>query len=267
MNSVYTKILSWFNEYTQPFLNSDQFETRAATLKSVHTHLVVENNGLICDSISIDTELRCLSNIIALLHDIGRFEQFKRFQTFADRHSVNHADLGVQIIEQHDVLKSLDNDHQKLIKNAILLHNVQSLPKETSGTQKLLCQLIRDADKLDIYRIVSEHYKNPDSSNSSIIGIGISEENSISEEIIAAVCAKKSVDFSIMKTINDFKLVQLGWVFDLNFPMSVYLITRRKHFYDIRNSLPGHDRINDAIEVIEQHVKRILSEFSPPVSV
>lgn len=262
MDTVYTNILSWFNEYTQPFLNSDPFEKRAATLKSDHTHLVVKNNGLLCDSISINNELRCLSNIVALLHDIGRFEQFRKFKTFADRHSVNHAELGIQIIETHDVLKELDIEHRDLIKNAILLHNVQSLPSETNGIQKLLCQLIRDSDKLDIYRIASEHYKNPDSTDRGIIGIGISEGNSISEEIIAAICAKKSVDYSYMKSINDFKLVQLGWVFDLNFPMSVYLITERKHYYDIRNSLPDNERITSAVEVIEKHVTHVLSEFS-----
>src|SRR5512133_784563 len=221
-NTVYTNILSWFNDYTRLFLDSDQVEKRAATLKFDHTLLVVENNTLLCDSITIDNELRCLSTIVALLHDIGRFEQFRKYKKFADRHSVNHAVLGIQIIEQYNVLKELNAEHQELIKNAILLHNVPSLPPETAGVQRLLCQLIRDADKLDIYRIASEHYKNPDSTDRGIIGIGISEEDTISDEIVAAIRAKKSVDYSYMKSINDFKLVQLGWVFDLNFPMSVY---------------------------------------------
>jgi HD domain len=264
-NTVYNNILSWFDDYTRPFLDSDPVEKCAATLKSDHTHLVVKNNKLLCETITIDNELRCLSDIIALLHDIGRFEQFKKYRTFADRHSVNHACLGIEIIEQHNVLKELNNEHQKLIKNAILLHNAPSLPPETSGTQKLLCQLIRDSDKLDIYRIVSEYYKNPDSTNREIIGIGISEENTISDEIISAISAKECIDYSILKSMNDFKLVQLGWVFDLNFPMSIYLITERNHFYDIRNALPNHERINSAVDVIEQHVKNVLSGFTPPV--
>jgi len=262
INTVYSNILSWFNKYTSPFLDSEPVEKRAATLKIDHTHLVVENNALLCNSISINDELQGLSTIIALLHDIGRFEQFRKYQTFADRHSVNHAILGVQIIESHDVLKELGIEHQKLIKNAILLHNVPSIPSETSGIQKLLCQLIRDADKLDIYRIASEHYKNPDPTEKGIIGIGISEENSISHEVIASICAKKSVDYSCMKSMIDFKLVQLGWVFDLNFPMSVKLITERNHFYDIRNSLPEHEQIGVAIEVIDQHVQQVLIEFA-----
>ncbi len=261
-DTAYTNILTWFNDYTRSFIDSDPIEKRAATLKFDHTLLVVKNNMLLCDSISIDSEVRCLSAIVALLHDIGRFEQFRTFKTFADRHSVNHAVLGIQIIEQHNVLEELEIGHQKLIQNAIMLHNVPSLPPETSGVQKLLCQLIRDADKLDIYRIVSEHYKNPDSRDSEIIGIGVTEENAVSEEIVAAICAKKSVDYSQMKSINDFKLVQLGWVFDLNFPMSVHLITRRNHYYDILDSLPRDKTINAVVDVIEQHIKHVLVDFT-----
>ncbi|NLD93777.1 MAG: HD domain-containing protein [Fibrobacter sp.] len=261
-DTVYTKILTWFNAYTRSFIDSEPIEKRAATLKFDHTLLVVKNNSLLCDSISIDNKVRLLSDIVALLHDIGRFEQFKKFKTFADRHSVNHAELGIQIIKQHNVLEELEIEYQYLIQNAIMLHNVPSIPPETDGVQKLLCQLIRDADKLDIYRIASEHYKNPDSRDSRIIGIGVTEENTVSEEIVAAICAKKSVDYSQMKSINDFKLVQLGWVFDLNFTMSVHLITARNHYYDILNSLPRNKTTNAVVDVIEQHIKHVLKDFN-----
>jgi len=259
--TIYQNILTWFKEYTMPFFDSDPVESRAATLKYEHTLLVVKNNSLLCDSISIDSELRCLSEVVALLHDIGRFEQFRKYKTFADRHSVNHAVFGVQLIDKYDVLKELSVENQQLVKNSILHHNVTLLPSGLSDTQKLLCQLIRDSDKLDIYRIVSEHYKCPDPRDREIIGIGVSEGTTISNEIISAICAKKSVDYSQMKSMNDFKLVQLGWVFDLNFPMSIFLITDRKHFYDIRETLPNHEGISAAIKVIEQHVEHILSKF------
>lgn len=264
-NTVYTNILSWFDNYTQSFVSSDPVEKLASTLKIDHTLLVVKNNAILCDSISIDNELRCLSEIVALLHDIARFEQFKKYRTFSDRHSVNHACLGIQIIEQHDVLKELNNQQQQLVKNAILFHNAASLPKDLDATQRVLCHLIRDSDKLDIYRIVSDYYKNPDATSREIIGIGISEDDTISDEIILAICAKKNIEYSSMKTMNDFKLVQLGWVFDMNFPMSVYLFTQRNHFHDIRSSLPNnHMQMNSAIEIIERHINKVLSEFNPP---
>lgn len=261
-DTAYTNILTWFNTYTRSFIDSDPIEKRAATLKFDHTLLVVKNNTLLCDSIPIDSEIRHLSDIVALLHDIGRFEQFKKFKTFADRHSVNHAALGIQIIKQYNVLEELDSRYQDLIQNAIMFHNVPSIPPEISGMQKLLCQLIRDADKLDIYRIASEHYNSPDSRDSQIIGIGVTEDNTVSDGIVAAICAKKSVDYSQMKSINDFKLVQLGWVFDLNFPMSVHLITTRNHFYDILNSLPRNKSTNTVVDVIEKHIKHILNGFN-----
>jgi putative nucleotidyltransferase with HDIG domain len=261
-NTIYKNIFSWFNDYTRSYFDSEPVDSRAATLKHKHTLEVVKNNVLLCDSIGIDNELRHLSEIVALLHDIGRFEQFRRYKTFADRHSVNHAVFGIQIIDQYGILNGLSREHQVLVKNAILHHNVPSLPSDLDEVQTMLCQLIRDADKLDIYRIASEHYKQPDARDREIIGIGISEGNTISNEVVAAICAKKSVDYSQMKSINDFKLVQLGWVFDLNFPMSIYLIARRNHYYDIRDTLPSDEGISAALKVIDQHVEHILSQFT-----
>ena len=42
-----------------------------------------------------------IAEAVALLHDVGRFEQYKRYGTFNDRKSVNHAALGVEIMKKN----------------------------------------------------------------------------------------------------------------------------------------------------------------------
>ena len=51
-----------------------------------------------------------MAETAALLHDIGRFEQFHRYKTFSDARSEDHAALGVDAIKEEGLLQSIDNE-------------------------------------------------------------------------------------------------------------------------------------------------------------
>ena len=53
-----------------------------------------------------------LAEAIAVLHDIGRFEQFFRYHTYSDSASVDHARLGADIIERTGIVKMLAADER-----------------------------------------------------------------------------------------------------------------------------------------------------------
>ena len=84
-----------FKSYVSAYDISD----KRIALKVEHTYKVADIAEEIADSISeLSKEDVSLCWLIGMLHDIGRFEQMKRFGTFLDSESVDHAELGADII-------------------------------------------------------------------------------------------------------------------------------------------------------------------------
>lgn len=134
--------------------------------KIEHTFRVAELSRIIGSSISgVSDDYSNLCWLIGLLHDIGRFEQLKRYGTFLDSQSVDHAELGADIlfkdgvIEQFiqvpttDITVTLEKDIMEL---AIRNHNKYKIPEGLDEKQSFFCNVIRDADKIDIFRVICE---------------------------------------------------------------------------------------------------------------
>jgi hypothetical protein len=71
-----------------------------------------------------------------------------------------------------------------------------------------------------------------------------------SPSIIEAIVNRRMARFSHMKTLNDFKLLQLSWVFDLNFPETFVLARQRGDLAVIAGTLPDAYDLNRAVGVV-----------------
>ena len=122
-------------------------------LKVIHTYKVVENSKTIATMMNLSEEDIALAELIGLLHDIGRFEQVKRYGTFNDPKSVDHAKLGSSILFSEGKIKEfiVDNSEYDLIKSVIENHNEYRLPENISNRCKTFSNILRDADKIDIF--------------------------------------------------------------------------------------------------------------------
>lgn len=67
-------------------------------LKYDHTYRVAEMCDAITATLDMTPEDRDIAWLTGMLHDIGRFEQLRRYHTFQDRQSVNHAALSADIL-------------------------------------------------------------------------------------------------------------------------------------------------------------------------
>ena len=64
-----------------------------------------------------------IATLIGLLHDIARFEQYTQYHTFKDAQSIDHGDLGVEILNK-DIRKYIETDkYDETIKLAVKNHN------------------------------------------------------------------------------------------------------------------------------------------------
>ncbi len=228
----------WFTTYVQTFASKDIAVRQNIQLKEEHTKLVCKEILHLGHQLELNAgELR-LAELTALFHDIGRFEQYARYSTFVDGKSVNHAQLGVKILQEKDVLSQLDNSVRDLILRIIAYHNRAVLPAEENTTCLFFSRLLRDADKLDIWRVVTDYYRQINKKTNTALELGLPDTIGLSDAVVKDLLAGRIVDIKHLKNLNDLKLLQVGWVYDLNFTPSFQRLNEKGYLDMIRTVLP-----------------------------
>jgi putative nucleotidyltransferase with HDIG domain len=245
-------IKHWFDMYAHEFCTGDERIDSALCLKVRHTRNVALEILDIANSLNIDTADCYTAEIAALLHDIGRFEQFIRYHTYSDAVSVDHAQLGVGIIDKTHVLGRLDADEAALIRSVISHHNRITLPESTDTRFMRCLKLLRDADKIDILRVTTEHYLGL--STNDAIHIGLPDTLEVSERVAATVAGGAVVRLTDATSVSDFKLLQVSWVFDLNFPRTRQIVEQRKYLDTIGATLPRTDAVLRAMSAARRYL-------------
>lgn len=124
-------------------------------LKVDHTLRVTDLCDDIAQSLGLSVENRNLAWLCGLLHDIGRFEQVRRWDTFNDAASCSHAALGVEILFSEKRLGDfalLNSYDASVLHDAVAYHSDFRLPSNLDSRTYTLCNLLRDADKIDIVK-------------------------------------------------------------------------------------------------------------------
>lgn len=243
-------IRRWFVGYCQTFYSADPEDQRNILLKEEHTHRVCANIIRIGAEEGLDDERLQLAEVIALLHDVGRFEQYRQYRTFRDGLSVDHAALGAEIIREIDLLAGFYPLERDVIHHAVESHNVFVVPKRFQGDSLYFLQLVRDADKLDIWRVFREYYAQTEEERSAVVGLDFPDLPECSPEILDKMTNGELARLSAAKTLNDFKLIQLSWVYDLTFPESFRMVAEREHVRAITATLPDLPEVRRAVEAV-----------------
>lgn len=244
-DSARRDFLEWFSSYAQGFKDDDADVRRNIILKEEHTLRVVAEIHDLGREIGLSSADANIARVIALFHDVGRFEQYARYRTFVDRYSENHAELGVKVLRTHGVLDELDVGVKELILRAISYHNRPSLPVDEEKRCLFFSKLLRDADKLDIWKILIDYYHDDRETRNEAIGLGLPESDDLSVAVCDDLMNQRIVDSANVRNLNDLKLLQLGWVYDINFSPTYRKILERDYVGKIQQCLPSSDRITE----------------------
>ena len=247
---------SWFEQYVHSFHTDNPDIQRNFDLKLVHTRQVCMEILDLGQSLGLNQKDLYIAEIIALFHDVGRFEQYDRYGTFYDLKSEDHAALGVRVLKENHVLDSLDSTTRDLILKSISYHNRAFLPEKEIEVYLFFSRLLRDADKLDIWRVVTDYYQNQGQERNSALELGLRNDPEIADEVCEYLLAGKIVNVAAIKTLNDFKLLQMGWVYDLNFPRTFDLVRERCYLETIVSSLPKTEKVLKVYSVIRSFLER-----------
>ncbi len=204
----------WFDRYVDNIVKNNPDKKENLELKRIHTHNVCKESLKIMQNYRKNQQCRLVSFIIALFHDLGRFEQYAVFSTFNDKISTNHADLSIKIITENDLLKNINEYTKDIIVKAIENHNKAKMQRYDDYKINFLSKVIRDADKIDIYRIITQNYlsQNPNDS----INLGLKNSDLITDDVYKKILNKTSPFYEDLNTIVDLKILHLSWVFELS---------------------------------------------------
>jgi putative nucleotidyltransferase with HDIG domain len=245
---------AWFDGYSRTFYTDAAEDNKNIGLKIRHTSFVCENAVLIAREEQMADNDVLIAETAALFHDVGRFAQYAAYKTFRDSVSVNHGRLGAEILKEKEILADILPRDQELIINTVRFHNTFDIPSFDDKQKILFLRLIRDADKLDIWRVFAEHFHGAEEDKASAVGLGLPDRPDYSQTVLSCLHKKTPASLSDLKTLNDFKLMQLSWAYDLNFRPSFRLLAKRNLIREIASTLPQTTEISDALAVVEEFV-------------
>jgi hypothetical protein len=211
--------VQWYQAYADRLRSRCPIDPEPIDLKRKHTLAVL---GQAADIATAEGLSPCLTRaclLAALYHDVGRFEQYLRHGTFKDRESCNHAFLGMKILREEHRLDGERRPLADLVRIGVCLHNRFVLPPSLSGDAAVVAWVVRDADKLDILRVIHAHLEKKPYNPTVVLSLPDAPDIS-GEAVCRAVMDGRVAAYGDLTCVNDMRLLLGSWLFDMHFPSS-----------------------------------------------
>lgn len=250
----------FFESYVNSFTGLSAEQDNNFKIKKEHSLRVADNSKLLSGILNLSEEDEKIAVLAATFHDIGRFRQLIEYDTFNDLVSLDHADFALDILKEEKILSQYTDSIQELIYVAIKFHNKFALPKKLSERELLHAQLLRDADKLDILKVVTDYYSDKNQAPNHTLTWNLPKATQASPGVAKDVLAGKLVSKDEVKSETDVKIMQLSWVYDLNFKPTIELVFQNRFLEKIYNTLPKNDAIIEIYRKVKVYAENKLME-------
>ena len=201
-----------FNEYVKKF----DLTNKKIRYKFHHSYRVMEMAKEIATSLKLNEEDTYIATLAALLHDIGRFNQIKKYDTYRDQVSTDHGDEGERVLKENDFIREFNTDEKTIdiILKSTKYHNKYEIDSDLDEKTTLICKIVRDADKLDIIRECSNEIND--------------KEIIIKEEILDSIKKHELASNNYCENDTDHVVYYLSWIVDFNFKYSYLFLDENK---------------------------------------
>ena len=243
-----------FANYTKNFNPEDP----KIALKIAHTYRVAENSKAIAQSLDLSEEEVEIAWLIGMLHDIGRFEQVKRYQTFSDVLSVDHAEFGADLLfKESFLIKDFieTREYDQIIETAVRQHNKYRVADGLDSKTASFANIIRDADKVDIFRVQVEE------PIEGMYGVPLDfiKTQTISPEVLEQFKLHKSVLRELKHTYLDYYVGHFALAFELVYPYSRTLTVQQGYLDKLISIQVTDSETQKQIDYIRNEVKSCLT--------
>ncbi len=258
MRDLLNRMHTWMARYMKSFYSDDEEVQRGILIKETHTGYVTTNCVELAKFLKLSTHDTELAEIIGLFHDVGRFRQYSIYKTFNDADSEDHADLALKVIDELEFFTELDAADLDVVKFAIQNHNKKVVASTDDERKLLFTKIIRDADKLDIYRVLEPFLaqENADKLPNFIKSTGKLSAD-ISPDFVDNFVSGVQADYRKIRTNGDRKIVRLMWLYDINFSWTMRKVVERGYIDKFIAPLPIDERVAEGIRRLKQHVDKI----------
>lgn len=233
------------------FVENYDMNDQAIIRKFYHSYRVMDLCILLAKYNNFSKENTEIAMLVGLLHDYARFEQWTNFHTYSDHKSIDHGDLAIKkLFDEKDIVNYCTNyEYYDEIYDAIKYHNKYSYPDHLSDHNKLLCEVIRDADKLDIFYLYSI--------NKDLLK---EDDEYISDHIKEEFYNNRLISHSDVKNKSDDVILKLAMVFDLNFRYSFQHIHDTKLIDRIFENINDKAKFEPYFNYIKDYIEKKLNE-------
>ena len=232
-----------FDEYVS---NYDMFDPDI-NYKYYHSYRVMDVMELLAKKLNMNEKDIHLAKVIGLLHDIGRFEQDKLFNSFKDG-KFDHGNYGVEVLKENNFLDNfnIDKEDYEVVYKAVDNHNQFKIDDGLTKRELLFAKLVRDADKLDILYVLG---------NPNIKGILKQDESKIEKELDVSFFNKIPGNIKYVKSKNDGLIIIFGYIYDINFKESYQLIYENKYYDKIYERINRKDIFKKYYDYTNEYIK------------
>lgn len=273
-------VINTFAEYVR---NYDPLDEKIK-LKIDHTYRVAGMCQRIAESLGLSEPDVDIAWLLGMLHDIGRFEQIRRFGTFNDAQSVDHAEFGADLLfkeglirkfaegyyEECELARSGNEEAEQIIKNnehhnkdtgllemAIRQHNKYRVKEDLTERQRMFCDILRDADKVDIFKV------NADIPMEIIYDVTTEELKNgvITKEVLESFYKKETVLKSVRKSAVDHIVGHISLLFELVYKESYRQAKEQGYVYKLLDFKSDVPEVNAEFDDMRKYVDEFLMEI------
>lgn len=261
-----TKAKKVFKEYIK---NYDPTNGKIA-IKIAHMYRVAEIAKNTAKYLRLSDEDVRLAELIGLLHDIGRFEQIKQFNTFDDKKSINHGELGIKILFQDNLIRKFIEDtcYDRIIYLAIINHNKNQslLTKDVTKRERLHMNIIRDSDTLDILNIIIDD----NADKKALYDKEDLTDETLSDEIYNEFMKVRELDYGKIKNSADLLITRYMFIWNMNYNYALQEIKNRQYLEKLYNKFiykdqKTMDRITEIYDMTSRYMNKKLLEAVPNI--
>lgn len=327
-------VINAFAEYVRNYDPSDE----KIKLKIDHTYRVAGLCQRIAESLGLSEPEVDIAWLLGMLHDIGRFEQIRRFGTFNDVQSVDHAEFGADLLFKEGLIRKFaegyyeecelassgneeagqaysrqkdcqkgklnsrqgncllaqsDNqsdycqeerktkeflvnndattvDDEQIIKNnehynkdtgllemAIRQHNKYRVKEDLTERQRMFCDILRDADKVDIFKV------NADIPMEIIYDVTTEELKNgiITKEVLESFYKKETVLKSVRRSAVDHIVGHISLLFELVYKESYRQAKEQGYVYKLLDFKSDVPEVNAEFDDMRKYVDEFLMQI------
>ena len=273
-------VINAFAEYVRNYDPSDE----KIKLKIDHTYRVAGLCQRIAESLGLSEPDVDIAWLLGMLHDIGRFEQIRRFGTFNDVQSVDHAEFGADLLfkeglirkfaegyyEECELAEPENQEDEQIIKNnehhnkdtgllemAIRQHNKYRVKEDLTERQRMFCDILRDADKVDIFKV------NADIPMEIIYDVTTEELKNgiITKEVLESFYKKETVLKSVRRSAVDHIVGHISLLFELVYKESYRQAKEQGYVYKLLDFKSDVPEVNAEFDDMRKYVDEFLMDI------